>query len=170
MIVTSEVLLLVLAGSLLRILVGINKSMTRGIPLNRKRVLLTLTISMIAGLIAVMLFDISVFENRFFIIAVAFGGVDGIEVVYRFIVKKLFGMTSSIDYDTGTVSALYHNLTPRQRKAVTYVRRYGRIRNDDYERINHVSDATATRDLEFLVSQGVMKRQGVRKGSYYELA
>ncbi len=167
--VTSEVILLVLAGSLLRVLVGINKSMARGVPMDRKRAFLTLIISVIAGFIAVLLFDTSIFENRLFIIAVAFGGVDGIEIVYKFIVKKLFGMSSSISYDVGSAS-YPQNLTTRQRRAVNYLRKYGRMKNDDYQRINKVSHRTAVRDLDSMVVMGAISAKGTKKGRYYEMA
>lgn len=168
-VVTGEIILLVLAGSLLRVLVGINKSMAKGVAMDSRRTFLTLVISVTAGFIAVLLFDTSVFENRLFIIAVAFGGVDGIEIVYKFIVKKLFGMNSSISYDVGSAS-YYQNLTTRQRRAVNYLQKYGRIKNDDYQRINRISDATATRDLDSLVAQGIIKKRGTKKGAYYELS
>lgn len=167
--ITSEMLLLVLAGGLLRVLVGIKKSMEKGIPLDRKRALLTLVISLIAGLIAVLVFDPSTFENKVFIVVIAFAGVDGIEAAYSFIVKKQFGITGEIRYDTGSVSRYYQNLTTRQRRAVDFLRKYGRIKNDDYQRINRVSHRTATRDLDSMAAIGVIRKKGTGKSTSYEL-
>lgn len=60
-------------------------------------------------------------------------------------------------------------LNERQVKAVLYVKEKGRITNREYININnHISDRTALRDLDYLVSIEILKRIGNNKASYYE--
>ena len=60
-------------------------------------------------------------------------------------------------------------LNERQVKAVLYVKEKGRITNREYININnHISDRTALRDLDYLVSIEILKRIGDNKASYYE--
>lgn len=165
----AEVLLLVIAGSLLRVLIGVHKSMEKGVIIDSRRVYLTFLISAIAGFVAVLMIDTSVLENKFLIIALAFGGIDAIEAAYKFVVRKFFGAAGSIDYGAG-YSSNYRNLTVRQRRAVDFLRNSGRMKNDDYQKINRVSHRTAVRDLESLAAMGVVKIRGTGKSTYYELA
>ena len=44
----------------------------------------------------------------------------------------------------------------RQQKAVDYIRLHGNISNKMYQEINNVSKPTATRDLQKLVSLGII--------------
>ncbi len=61
------------------------------------------------------------------------------------------------------------DLNERQVKAVLYVKEKGRITNKEYQEINNTSDRSASRDLENLISIGVFKRIGDKKGAYYEI-
>jgi predicted HTH transcriptional regulator len=61
-------------------------------------------------------------------------------------------------------------LNERQLKAVKYVKEKGQITNKEYQEVNNVSKATATRELSKLVSLKVLKQQGiVGKGTFYRL-
>jgi ATP-dependent DNA helicase RecG len=51
-------------------------------------------------------------------------------------------------------------LSPRQVKAVLYVKEKGKITNNEYQAINSVSKRTATNDLTELVSQFLLKKIG----------
>lgn len=84
-------------------------------------------------------------------------------------------------YDSSDISVefrkdIYHekhlqslNLNERQVKAVLYVKEKGRITNKEYQNINNTSDRSASRDLENLISIGVLKRIGDKKGASYEI-
>jgi ATP-dependent DNA helicase RecG len=61
------------------------------------------------------------------------------------------------------------SLNERQIKAVLYVKEKERITNMEYQEINNISDRSASRDLENLISIGVFKRIGHKKGTYYEI-
>lgn len=61
------------------------------------------------------------------------------------------------------------DLNGRQVKAVLYVKEKGRITNKEYQEINNTSDRSASRDLENLISIGLLKRIGDKKGAYYEI-
>jgi len=58
-------------------------------------------------------------------------------------------------------------LTERQVKAVRWVKQQGRIPNAEYQRLNAVSKASATRDLTDLVAKGVLKTVGTGKRSLH---
>jgi ATP-dependent DNA helicase RecG len=61
------------------------------------------------------------------------------------------------------------NLNERQVKAVLCLKTKGRLTNKEYQEINNTTDRTALRDLDRLVELNIIKRLGVKKGTYYEL-
>ncbi|RKY63908.1 MAG: transcriptional regulator [Candidatus Latescibacterota bacterium] len=62
-------------------------------------------------------------------------------------------------------------LNERQIQAVLCVKEKGRITNHEYQQLNKVSKATATRDLSDLVSRGLLRMEGSgKRGLYYVLA
>ncbi len=63
------------------------------------------------------------------------------------------------------------NLNERQMSAVTYVKVHARITNKDYRDLTGVIIRTASRDLEEMVSKGVLRKIGVTgRGAHYILA
>lgn len=61
-------------------------------------------------------------------------------------------------------------LNERQLQAVKYVKEKRQIANKEYQKINSVSKATATRELSKLVNLKVLKQQGiVGQGTFYRL-
>jgi len=61
-------------------------------------------------------------------------------------------------------------LNERQIRAVMYVKERGRITNKEYQEINGVSKATATRELSWLIEKGILFKSGITgKGTYYSL-
>lgn len=61
------------------------------------------------------------------------------------------------------------NLTDRQALALQHLIREGSLTNSIYQQINQVSKATATRDLQDLVQQGILKTHSKGAGAAYEL-
>jgi predicted HTH transcriptional regulator len=62
------------------------------------------------------------------------------------------------------------NLNERQRKAILHVRIHQRITNTEYQQMNGVAKATASRDLDALTVQGVFQKRGTTgKGTHYVL-
>ena len=63
------------------------------------------------------------------------------------------------------------NLNDRQVKAILFVKEKGKITNSDYQTLNDVSKATATRDLtELLETHKMLKRTGdIGAGTNYIL-
>jgi predicted HTH transcriptional regulator len=60
-------------------------------------------------------------------------------------------------------------LNERQMKAIKYVKQNGKITNKEYQKINNISKATATRDLAKLVEMKILLQHGtVGKGTVYE--
>jgi predicted HTH transcriptional regulator len=63
------------------------------------------------------------------------------------------------------------DLNERQQKAVAYVKVHGRITNKDYRDLTGTIIRTASRDLEELVSKGVLRKIGVTgRSAHYVLA
>ena len=59
-------------------------------------------------------------------------------------------------------------LNERQIKAVEFVKENGKITNKEYQNLNDVSERTALRDLDELTNKSTLKKQGKKKGTYYE--
>lgn len=65
---------------------------------------------------------------------------------------------------------LKHKLDYRQIQALRFVKKRGKITNSDYQRLNHVSKPTATRDLQDLVKKAILNPSGIRgAGAFYEI-
>lgn len=62
------------------------------------------------------------------------------------------------------------DLNDRQLKAVEFVKNKTKISNTDYQTLTNVSERTALRDLDSLVSKGVFQKRGLKKGTYYEIS
>jgi ATP-dependent DNA helicase RecG len=61
-------------------------------------------------------------------------------------------------------------LTPRQVKAVLYVKEHGRISNSEYQAVANVSERTATRELQLLKSKNILISEGsTGRGTVYKL-
>jgi len=59
-------------------------------------------------------------------------------------------------------------LNERQKMAVEYIKEHGRITNRDYQGLcEGISRKTLARDLQELISKGVVERRGKKKGVYY---
>jgi predicted HTH transcriptional regulator len=61
------------------------------------------------------------------------------------------------------------NLNARQQEAVAFVKRSRRIANSEYQQLTGANRKTAARGLDELVTKGVFKRVGEKRGSYYLL-
>ena len=61
------------------------------------------------------------------------------------------------------------NINERQIKAIIYTKKEGRITNKEYQKLQDISDRTASRDLENLVRLNIFLREGDKKGSVYKL-
>jgi ATP-dependent DNA helicase RecG len=60
-------------------------------------------------------------------------------------------------------------LNERQIKAVLYVKEKGKITNAEYQKLNDISDRTASRELEELFQMAIFHRIGDKKATVYEL-
>ena len=56
-----------------------------------------------------------------------------------------------------------------KKKILEFIRQNGRAKNDDIERMLGVSDATATRYLEELVTEGKIVQKGETSQIFYEI-
>jgi len=60
-------------------------------------------------------------------------------------------------------------LNERQREALEYIEKHGKVTNREYRNINDVSRQTAKRDLSDLVEKEILKQKGEGRGTYYTL-
>ncbi|MCD4679192.1 MAG: transcriptional regulator, partial [Bacteroidales bacterium] len=61
-------------------------------------------------------------------------------------------------------------INDRQVKAILYIKEKGKINNGEYQKINNISNRTATRDLTELVERGIFESSGSKgAGSFYSL-
>jgi len=58
----------------------------------------------------------------------------------------------------------------RQKKAIEYVRKNGKIARKEYEELCKTSERTANRELTELIKKGIIKKTGSGVKFYYELA
>ena len=83
---------------------------------------------------------------------------------HKTVLKKAGRLIISSDY------ILKNRLNNRQVTALRFIQKRGRISNSDYQRLNHVSKPTATRDLQDLVKKAILNPSGIRgAGAFYEL-
>ena len=78
-----------------------------------------------------------------------------------------FVITLWRDWLTGDVLAEL-SLNDRQLKALPLVRQHPRFSNSDYQAVTGATRPTAKRDLEELVTKGVIVRKGSGRGAHYE--
>lgn len=60
-------------------------------------------------------------------------------------------------------------LNERQRNAIEYVKTQGAISIAEYISLNNVSDKTARRDLNDLITKGIFKKEGITTGLKFKL-
>ncbi|MEK6960168.1 MAG: hypothetical protein AABX47_03280 [Nanoarchaeota archaeon] len=90
------------------------------------------------------------------------GGVLGPHLMDK--IPKSFGL----DGFRRSFDRIPYDLNERQRKALDYARTLGAMGNDDYQKLNSVSDSTAERELSLLCKKGFLKRSGKTKGIKYQ--
>ncbi len=61
------------------------------------------------------------------------------------------------------------SLSDRQRYAMAYVRRFGRITSREYRLLDPVDSRQAGRELKDLVEKNILRQEGTRGGTYYVL-
>lgn len=61
-------------------------------------------------------------------------------------------------------------LSDRQLKAVEFIKQNGKVTNSQYQKLLNVSDRTALRDLDNLVSKEILIKKGQKKSTHYVLA
>jgi hypothetical protein len=166
-----EIVIVAVAGGLMRILIGISKRKT-GFGFDRTKVLYTITTSLIIGIITAIILEP---ENYLIAFFAGFGGPDVLEAMYRGIMKKKVGVapgtgtSGSVDYDLGG-SEYPQGTDKKQRKAIDYLFKYGQITSAEYKQINRVSQRTATQDLNKLVTRKILRKCGSGKSTFYVFA
>jgi hypothetical protein len=170
MLALTEIVVVAVAGGLMRILIGISKRKT-GFGFNRDKVLFTITTSLIIGIITAVILEPDSYLLAFF---AGFGGPDVLEAMYKGAIKKKLGAapsstTAGLDYDIG--AADYPTGTDKKhRKAIDYLYKYGQITSTEYKQMNRVSVRTASADLNKLVNRKILRKAGSGKSTFYTFA
>ena len=60
-------------------------------------------------------------------------------------------------------------LSERKLKVIEFLKEKGSITNKEYQSLGGITDRTALRDLDDLVSKGLIRKQGKKKGTRYLL-
>ena len=61
------------------------------------------------------------------------------------------------------------DINERQRKAIEYIKKKGRITRNNYCKLNKIGSTYAKKELNSLLEKKIIKRKGKGKGTYYEL-
>lgn len=176
-----------LAGGLLRVLLSYSRLFQFRVPFDVDRAEFSLLVGALSGGLAAPLASsiISVVAPALPLLPVAiiagFGGPDTFEAAWRGVAKKLGGTGGSMGSAAGpwgtkagtigaTLPSYYgENLNDRQLAAIEFVRKRGRITNNQHQKIAAVSDATASHDLAALVKLEILLAKGRGKGTFYVL-
>ena len=168
MLTLTEIVIISVAGGLMRVLIGVSKRKT-GFGFNRDKVLFTITTSLIIGIITAIILEPDSYLIAFF---AGFGGSDVLEALYKGTMKTKLGASpgkAGLSYDIG--DADYPSGTDKkQRKALDYLFKYGQITSSEYKQMNRVSARTAASDLNKLVEKKVLKKCGSGKSTFYVFA
>jgi len=168
MLTLTEIVMVAVAGGLMRVLIGISKRKT-GFGFNRDKVLFTITTSLIIGIITAVILEPDSYLIAFF---AGFGGADVLEAMYKGIIKKKLGAApggTAMSYDLGDID-YPQGTDKKQRKGIDYVYKYGQITSSEYKQMNKVSARTATSDLNKLVERKVLRKCGSGKSTFYVFA
>jgi len=171
MLTLTEIVIVSVAGGLMRVLIGISKRKT-GFGFNRDKVLFTITTSLIIGIITAIILEPESYLIAFF---AGFGGADVLEAMYRGIIKQKVGAspsasgTGALNYEIGG-DEYPQGLDKKQRKAIDYLYKYGQITSLEYRQMNRVSQRTATSDLNKMVTRKILRKCGSGKSTFYVFA
>ncbi|MBI4173217.1 MAG: hypothetical protein HY519_00685 [Candidatus Aenigmarchaeota archaeon] len=158
-----EVILWSLVGGLVRILLSYLRS-----PLffwSGRNATITVLASLFVGVIAALLMK----RGPEISFVAGLGGFDALNLAYRGLMRKGTGMMAPGLSFTEPGPRYPDWVLPRQRKVLDYLMKYGRIGNDEYQKMAKVSHRTASYDLEQLAGKGVLRRNGNGRGTYCTL-
>lgn len=169
-----QTMLIGLIGGILRVIIGYSKShgmFSYPLPFRTRRAFLTIAVALLSGAIAPVVMKV---EDISAIFVAGFAGADLLEAAAKGLMKAKTGFstgfTRSKYSEFGYQSAQESGLSKHHENALRHLERFGKITNHDYQKINRVSDSTATRDLKTLVRKGIAKKIGRGRYAYYKPA
>lgn len=145
-------------GGAMRVFFGIAKQQWA---FDAKRFLRVLIVSVLSGGLAAALIEGG---WRIAIIA-GFFGTDTIEVLWRGLARRE-GVVArpSVEHEIPA------NLNDRQKAGYEFILKYGKITNEQYQKLNKCSHNTAVNDFKQMINMRIIKRYGKGKGTYYKLS
>lgn len=166
-----QILFFGLAGGAMRVLIGYSKAtgFFSYVKFNIRRASITLIVALLSGLVAPLLIGSDSISLAFI---AGFAGSDMLEAMAKGLMKLKTG------FATGFAKTRYSEFgeafsnekqNKKFQKALEYIDKNNKITNNEYEKLNRVSDATASRDLSKLVKMGVIQKIGSGKNIYYKI-
>ncbi len=163
---SADIVIIGLLGGAIRVIIGW-LSAENNEKFNWKKALKTIIIFMFFSFLVI---TVAGPQSLGFALLLGYGGDDAFNALYRKKVGKGFGESILGQPGTGLFSSIPQDLNDRQRSGYDFILKYGKITNDQYQKLNKCSDATATNDLNKMTKRQVIKRFGKGKGTYYKLS
>ncbi|MFH0837265.1 MAG: hypothetical protein V1870_04000 [Candidatus Aenigmatarchaeota archaeon] len=167
-----EMMLFGLIGGMMRLLIGYSKiygMMGYQAPLNYKRALLTVVVSLLAGAATPILINS---ENLSVALIAGFAGIDLMEALAKGLMKLRtgyatgFGKAGYSEFGTGKYKS---ELSDDYDAVMNYLKTHKSITAADYAKINNVTTSTAYRNLKNLAVMKILIRHKKAGKIYYVL-
>ena len=160
-----DIIIIGLLGGAIRVVIGW-LSAESGEKFNWKKALKTIIIFMFFSFLVI---TVAGPQSLGFALLLGYGGDDAFSALYRKKVGKGFGESILGQPGTGLSASIPQDLNDRQRSGYDFILKYGKITNDQYQRMNKCSNSTAKRDLVQMSKRKIIKSYGKNKGIYYKL-
>jgi hypothetical protein len=157
----------VLLGSVLRIVWGMYKMFNSylSIQLSWRRIVMEFLVDILFGMFG----GIFLSQMGIFTMGISLGSLVssllGANVVD--LIAKKFGLTGKMNIVLSDQQLKFPEFNMKEINAMEYVKSQGRITSGVYQKINGTTQDVARHELDTLVSKGMFKRVGKKKGAYY---
>jgi hypothetical protein len=157
----------ILLGSVLRIVWGMYKmySSYLSIQLSWRRIVMEFSVDILFGMFGGLFLS----QLGIFTLGVSLGSLVssllGANVVD--LIAKKFGLTGKMNIVLSDQQLKFTEFNMKEINAITYAKSHGRINSGVYQKINSTTHDVARHELDTLVSKGMLKRVGKKKGAYY---
>lgn len=154
-------------GAVVRAMLGIYKAYNTfpDFKIEWRRILFEIFASIFFGTFGVIaLKELGWFEFALTFTAM-FAGLLGADTIK--LITKRFGLTKGLEVTVSRQQMQNADLNDREVRAMEYVKRYGKLTNSIYQKVNFVSHDIAKRDLATLVTKGKLQKVGSNRNIQY---
>ena len=163
---SADIIVIGLIGGVIRVVIGY-LSAADNEKFNWKKATKTILIFMFFSFLVI---TVAGPESLGFALLLGYGGDDAFNALYRKKVGKGFGESILGQPGTGLSASIPQDLNDRQRSGYDFILKYGKITNDQYQKLNKISNSPAKRDLVQMTKRKTIKSYGKNKGIYYKLS